>query len=63
MRIATGTLLSAFVLLAFGAIGAVGSWAVVGGTVLALLGAVSLAIQLEARDSVDAGMAAFLEHR
>lgn len=63
MRIATGTLASAFVLLAFGALGGVGSWAMVAGTITALVGAVLLVVNLEAKDHAEAGMAAFLEHR
>jgi len=63
MRISTGILASAVVLFVFGALGLVGSWAVVSGTMLALVGGVGLVIHLEERDRASAGIAAFVEPR
>lgn len=63
MRITTGLLASAAVLFVFGALGLVGSWALVSGTMLGLFGGVGLVIQLEERDRSTAGLAAFLETR
>lgn len=63
MRITTGLLASAAVLFVFGALGLVGSWALVTGTMLGLFGGVGLVIQLEERDRSTAGLAAFLETR
>ena len=63
MRITAGLLASAFVLFAFGALGLIGSWGVVTGTLLALVGRVRLVIHLEERDRSSAGIAAFLEPR
>jgi hypothetical protein len=61
MRITTGLLASAAVLFVFGALGLVGSWALVTGTMIGLFGGVGLVIQLEERDRSTAGLAAFLE--
>ncbi|MGV3760050.1 MAG: hypothetical protein ACO1PW_11015 [Actinomycetota bacterium] len=63
MRITTGLLASAAVLFVFGALGLVGSWALVAGTLIGLFGGVGLVIQLEERDRSTAGIAAFLETR
>ena len=63
MRITTGLLASAAVLFVFGALGLVGSWALVTSTMLGLFGGVGLVIQLEERDRSTAGLAAFLETR
>lgn len=63
MRITAGLLASAAVLFVFGALGLIGSWAVVTGTLLALVGGVGLVIHLEERDRSTAGIAAFLETR
>ncbi|MFP5254274.1 MAG: hypothetical protein ACLGI8_00300 [Acidimicrobiia bacterium] len=63
MRIATGLLASAAVLFVFGALGLVGSWALVTGTLIALVGGVGLVIQLEERDRSTNGLAAFIETR
>lgn len=63
MRITTGLLASAAVLFLFGALGLVGSWALVTATMVGLFGGVGLVIQLEERDRSHAGLAAFLETR
>lgn len=63
MRISLGILASAAVLFLFGALGLLGSWAVVFGTLVGLVGGVALVIALEDRERAGAGMAAFVQHR
>lgn len=63
MRVTIGLLASAAVLFLSGAVGLVGSWALVAGTIVGLFGGVGLVIQLEERDRSTAGLAAFVESR
>ncbi|MET0726984.1 MAG: hypothetical protein ABWZ76_01665 [Acidimicrobiales bacterium] len=63
MRICTGILGSAAVLLVFGAAGLIGTWALAAGTLLALVGGVGMVIVLEDRDQAVAGIAGFTETR
>lgn len=63
MRISLGILASSTVLFLFGAIGLLGTWAVVTGTVLGLVGGVVLVITLEDRERASAGMGALVQHR
>jgi hypothetical protein len=50
MRISVGILASATVLFTFGALGLVGTWALVLGTVLGLVGAICLVTVIEDRE-------------
>ena len=50
MRISVGILASATVLFTFGALGLVGTWALVLGTVLGLVGAICLVTVIEGRE-------------
>lgn len=50
MRISVGILASATVLFSFGALGLVGTWALVLGTVLGLVGAICLVTVIEDRE-------------
>lgn len=63
MRVSTGVLASSAVLFLFGAAGTVGTWALVVGTVLALIGGVGFVIAMEDRDQAEGGIAAFAEVR
>lgn len=63
MRISLGILASSAVLFLFGALGLLGTWAIVSGTVIGLVGGVALVIALEDRERAAAGVGAFLQPR
>ena len=64
MRFSLGLLASAAALFTFGALGLLGVWALVAGTILGLVAAVATVIMMEERDYADAlGISVADRHR
>jgi hypothetical protein len=63
MRFSLGLLASAAALFTFGAIGLLGVWALVAGTIVGLVGAVATVIVMEEREHADALVIALADRR